>query len=77
MSGKKIVVGYGDGGRPKNKNGWYGSKATGKLKMNGGFNFQPTISFETTPEQRFIDIFGVNNLPKWKKELIDKGIPLE
>lgn len=70
---KKIQVGPGTGGRKKNKKNAYGGRSNGVKNMNGGFNGQPTVNFQKISEEQFTQIFGVESLPRWKRELLEKG----
>lgn len=71
--GKRIQVGYGTGSRNYGKPGMYGGRSTGKRTANGGFNGLPTVSFEKVSDERWAAIFGTDSMPKWKKELSDRG----
>lgn len=73
----KIQVGYGTGKPLSQKHGLYGTRRGGKKMINGGFNGAPTVDFTKVPDKTFIDIFGNSYIPKWKRELIEKGIPTE
>jgi hypothetical protein len=73
----KIMVGYGSDTRGSKKKGLYGSRSSGKLMMNGGFNGMPTIDFTNISEDRWIKMFGTENLPKWKRELLEAGESLD
>jgi hypothetical protein len=77
MSKTKIQIGYGSDKPLSQKKGLYGTRSSGKLMLNGGFNGAPTEDFHNIPNQRFIEIFGTENLPKWKKELLVAGESLE
>lgn len=73
----KIQVGYGSDTRRRGRRGAYGSRNSGKVVLNGGFNYQPTVSFENISDKRWSEIFGTSALPKWKRELMEKGESLE
>lgn len=74
---KKIQVGYGTGTRGSKKKGMYGSRSSGKVMQNGGFNFQPTVDFTQISDKKWIEMFGTENLPRWKKELLEAGESLD
>lgn len=73
MSGKKIQVGYGTGKRGYGKPGMYAGRSTGKRSANGGFNGLPTVDFTNVSDKRWAKIFGTENMPKWKRELFERG----
>lgn len=71
------MVGYGSDKRRSNPKNCYGSRSTGKKVTNGGFNYQPTVSFENISDDKFTSIFGNAYLPKWKRELLERGESLD
>lgn len=72
-----IRIGYGSDQRRKNPKNCYGTRSTGKVMMNGGFNFAPTVSFENVSDARWAEIFENENLPKWKQDLLNEGKSLD
>lgn len=74
---KKIQVGYGSGKPLSQKTGLYGGRSGGKLTRNGGFNGLPTVTFTSISEDKWVEIFGVDSMPKWKRELYEAGEPCE
>jgi hypothetical protein len=72
MGATKIQVGYSSGKREYCKKG-YAGRSTGKKTMNGGFAGMPTVDFINISDERWAEIFGTENIPKWKKELLEKG----
>lgn len=74
---KKVMVGYGTGQRGKLPKNCYGTRSSGKKLTNGGFNYAPVVDFVNVSDETFINIFGDSFVPRWKRELIEKGIPLD
>ena len=69
----KIQSGYGGlNGRSGGKKGLYGSRSSGKKLMNGGFNFQPTVTFESISEEDWDRVFPNSYKPKWMDEENEK-----
>lgn len=65
----KIQSGYGGlGGRSSGKKGLYGGRSSGKKLTNGGFNFQPTVTFESISEEDWDRVFPNSYKPKWMTE---------
>ena len=66
--GKKIQVGYGsDGRKDSTKKGLYGGKRSGRVKMNGGMNYEPTVSFVNIPQDKWDAAFPNGFKPRWDK----------
>lgn len=62
----KIQTGYGGlSGRSEGKKGLYGGRSSGKKLTNGGFNFQPTVTFESISEEEWNRILPDSYKPKW------------
>lgn len=78
MAKTKLQVGYGSDRREgSTKKGLYGGKRTGKNNINGGFNNGIVVDFTRISEDKWNSIFGTENLPKWKRELLEKGESLD
>lgn len=58
---KKIQVGYGSDKREYGKKSNYGGRNNGKKLFNGGFNGNPTVTFENVSQERWDQIFGKKN----------------
>ena len=67
MGSSKIQVGYGSDGRGKKKKGLYAGRSTGKIVYDGGFNGQPTQSFQDIDKERWDSIFPNGFKPSWEK----------
>lgn len=65
---KKIQVGYGTGMQGSTKKGLYGGKSTGKVNMNGGFDFQPTVNFTNIDEDKWNRALPNSFKPSWDRE---------
>jgi hypothetical protein len=72
MGATKIQVGYGSDTRQKNRKNSYGKRSSGKLVRNGGFSGEPVVDFSTVSDDRWAEIFGVDSMPKWKRELLER-----
>ena len=69
----KIQSGYGGlNGRGSGKKGLYGGRSSGKKLTNGGFNFQPTVTFESISEEDWDRVFPNSYKPKWMDEENEK-----
>lgn len=77
MGSQRIQVGYGSDTRGKGPKNAYGKRTSGKVMYNGGFSGEPTVSFENISDQRWAEIFKTDSLPKWKRELLEKGESLD
>jgi len=62
----KIMVGYGTG-KHSTKKGLYGKKTGGKFSNNGGFNGEPTVTFENISDERWDEMFPDGYKPHWLK----------
>jgi hypothetical protein len=67
MNDKRIQIGYGSDTRSKGPKGGYGSKKTGKVRLNGGFNYQPVEDFHNIPSEKWDSIFPDGYKPSWLK----------
>jgi len=68
MGDRKIQVGYGSDSRADSKaKGMYGKRRSGKVVQNGGFNFQPTVSFESIDDDLWNSVFPNGYKPYWDK----------
>ena len=55
----KIQVGYGsDWRRDSTAKNLYGKKRSGKVKQNGGFGGEPTVTYTRIPQDVWDSIFG-------------------
>ncbi len=77
MAKTKIQVGPGTGKPLSQKKGLYAGRSGGAYRGNGGFGNEPTVTFETTTDKQFLEIFGNAYMPKWKKDLLAAGESLE
>lgn len=57
---KKIQVGYGTGRRGSSRRDLYGTRQSGKVMLNGGFNNAPTVDYTSISEERWNNIFKKN-----------------
>ena len=73
----RVQIGYGSDTRGSKKKGMYGKVSSGKYKANGGFSGEPTVDFTNVSNDRWAEIFGTENLPKWKRELLEAGESLD
>lgn len=64
----KIFSGPGGlGGRRKNPKNCYGTRSTGKVMMNGGFNHAPTVDYAGLGD-KFDKAFPNAYKPSWMRE---------
>lgn len=71
--GKKIQVGYGsDGRKDSTKKGLYGGKRSGRVKMNGGFNYGIVVDFTKIDDEKWKAAFPNSYVPYWAREDKDK-----
>lgn len=57
MSATKIQVGYASDRRESKAKRCYGKKSSGKVLLNGGFSFEPTVSYENIDQDVWDRIF--------------------
>jgi len=64
----KIQSGFGSGKPLSQKKGLYGKRSSGKICYNGGFSFEPTMSYESVSDEQWEQAFGSAGKPWYERD---------